>query len=105
MDGRASANNLLMQFQADLPGVPVVRPRVTETTALGAACLADLAVGFWKNQREIAKRWQTDRRVIPALKPAKRKMLMAGWAQALQRAKNWTTDSSVQNSGGKQTRR
>src|SRR4029079_947900 len=58
VDGGASVNNLLLQFQADLLGVPVVRPRVSETTALGAAYLAGLAVGYWKNQAEIAAQWQ-----------------------------------------------
>ena len=73
VDGGACANNLLMQFQADLLGVPVVRPKVAETTALGAAYLAGLAVGFWKNQADIAQQWQTDRRFKPAMKPAARK--------------------------------
>src|SRR5439155_16764253 len=58
VDGGASANNLLMQFQSNLLGVPVVRPKVTETTALGAAYLAGLAVGYWKDQKQIAAQWQ-----------------------------------------------
>ena len=66
VDGGASANDLLMQLQADLLNVPVVRPKVAETTALGAAYLAGLAVGFWKNQADIAKQWQADRRFKPA---------------------------------------
>jgi glycerol kinase len=89
VDGGACANNLLMQFQADLLGVPVVRPRVTETTALGAAYLAGLAVGYWKDQREIASQWQADRQFIPSLKSATRKKLIAGWERALARAKRW----------------
>jgi glycerol kinase len=89
VDGGACANNLLMQFQADLLGVPVVRPKVAETTALGAAYLAGLAVGFWKNQSEIASQWQTDRRFVPAMKTAARKQLVAGWNKALQRAQRW----------------
>ena len=89
VDGGACANNLLMQFQADLLGVPIVRPRVTETTALGAACLAGLAVGFWKDQRAIAAQSQSDRRFVPALKPAARDKLTAGWAKALARSKKW----------------
>jgi glycerol kinase len=89
VDGGACANNLLMQFQADLLGVPVVRPRVSETTALGAAYLAGLAVGFWKDRREIAAQWQMDRRFIPAVKPAVRKQLLAGWTKALARARRW----------------
>ena len=89
VDGGACANNLLMQFQADLLGVPVVRPRVSETTALGAAYLAGLAVGFWKDQSEISAQWQTDRRFVPAMKSASRKTLFAGWTKALQRARHW----------------
>jgi glycerol kinase len=89
VDGGACANNLLMQFQADLLGVPVVRPRVSETTALGAAYLAGLGVGFWKDQREIASQWQADRRFVPVGKHAVRKKLVAGWTKALARAKQW----------------
>ena len=90
VDGGACANNLLMQFQADLLGVPVVRPTVSETTALGAAYLAGLAVGYWKNVAEIATQWETDRRFTPAMKPATRAQLMAGWTKALGRARKWT---------------
>ena len=89
VDGGACANNLLMQFQADLLGVPVVRPRVAETTALGAAYLAGLAVGYWKDQKDIASQWQADRRFTPNMKPAVRKKLCAGWTKALQRAGAW----------------
>ncbi|NBR86004.1 MAG: glycerol kinase [Proteobacteria bacterium] len=89
VDGGASTNNLLMQFQSDLLGVPVVRPRVSETTALGAAYLAGLAVGFWKDQQEIASQWQVDRRFSAAMKPSERKRLTAGWDKALERAKKW----------------
>jgi len=89
VDGGACANNLLMQFQADLLRVPVVRPRVSETTALGAAYLAGLAVGYWKNLGEIASQWQTDRRFVPAMNTTARKKLMAGWSKALGRAKDW----------------
>jgi glycerol kinase len=89
VDGGASANNLLMQFQADLLGVPVVRPKVTETTALGAAYLAGLAVGYWKDQKEIAAQWQADQRFKPSMKPSQRKALQAGWNKALDRAKAW----------------
>src|SRR5436190_9792693 len=89
VDGGACANNLLMQFQADLLGVPVVRPRVSETTALGAAYLAGLAVGFWKDQQEIAKQWQTDRRFVPSASSATRKQLLKGWSKALSRATQW----------------
>ena len=89
VDGGACANNLLMQFQADLLGVPVVRPRVAETTALGAAYLAGLGVGYWKNQAEIAAQWQTDRRFVPSMKTAQRAPLLSGWKKALARAKRW----------------
>ncbi len=89
VDGGACANNLLMQFQADLLGVPVVRPRVAETTALGAAYLAGLAVGYWRDTTEMAELWQVDRRFVPARNPAGRKRLLAGWAKALARAKRW----------------
>jgi glycerol kinase len=89
VDGGACANNLLMQFQADLLGVPVVRPKIAETTALGAAYLAGLAVGYWKDQTEIAVQWQADRRFGPAMKPAARKKLLAGWNKALVRAQKW----------------
>ena len=89
VDGGASANNLLMQLQADLLGVPVVRPKVSETTALGAAYLAGLAVGYWKNQADIARQWQADRRFTPAMKPAARKKIAGGWEKALSRAKAW----------------
>jgi glycerol kinase len=89
VDGGACANNLLMQFQSDLLGVPVVRPKVTETTALGAAYLAGLAVGYWKDEKQIAAQWQADRRFLPAMKPAQRRQLVAGWNKALERAKRW----------------
>ena len=89
VDGGASANNLLMQFQSNLLGVPVVRPKVTETTALGAAYLAGLAVGFWKDQKQIAAQWQVDRRFTPAMKSAHRQKLERGWQKALARAKAW----------------
>ena len=68
VDGGATVNNLLMQFQADLLGVPVVRPRISETTALGAAYLAGLAIGFWQSRKEIAGHWKPERIFIPAMK-------------------------------------
>lgn len=89
VDGGASANDLLMQLQADLLGVPVVRPKVAETTALGAAYLAGLAVGFWKSQADIARQWQADKRFTPAMKPAARKQIAKAWERALSRAKAW----------------
>jgi glycerol kinase len=89
VDGGAARNDLLMQFQADVLGVPVVRPRVTETTALGAAYLAGLAVGHWKNSEEIASQWQVDRKFEPAMERGRAEELMAGWHKAVERAKNW----------------
>jgi glycerol kinase len=89
VDGGASANDLLMQLQADLLNVPVVRPKVAETTALGAAYLAGLAVGFWKNQADIARQWQVDKRFKPAMKTAARSKITKGWERALSRAKAW----------------
>jgi glycerol kinase len=87
VDGGASNNNLLMQFQADLLGVPVVRPVVTETTALGAAYLAGLGVGYWKSVAEIATQWQTERRFESKMKAAQRQGLLSGWNRALERTK------------------
>jgi glycerol kinase len=92
VDGGASLNNLHMQFQADILGVPVVRPKVSETTALGAAYLAGLAVGYWKDQSEIAAQWNMDRRFAPAMKPAARAKHLAGWTRALARAKDWASE-------------
>ena len=89
VDGGASVNDLLMQLQADLLSVPVVRPKVAETTALGAAYLAGLAVGYWKSQADIARQWQVDKRFKPAMKPAARVRIAAGWEKALGRAKRW----------------
>ena len=89
VDGGASTNNLLMQMQADLLNVPVVRPRIPETTALGAAYLAGLAVGLWKNQTDIARQWQVDKTFKPAIKPAARNQITRGWQKALGRAKGW----------------
>jgi glycerol kinase len=89
VDGGASANDLLMQLQADLLNVPVVRPKVAETTALGAAYLAGLAVGYWKSQTDIARQWQVDKRFTPAMKPAVRSRIAKGWVRALGRARAW----------------
>ena len=89
VDGGACVNNLLMQFQSDVLGVPVVRPKVSETTALGAAYLAGLAVGFWKNQDEIAGQWAVDRRFEPKMSVSQRATLRATWAKAVERAKAW----------------
>jgi glycerol kinase len=89
VDGGATQNNLLMQFQADLLGVPVVRPRVFETTALGAAYLAGLAVGYWKNRKDIAAQWRVERRFEPKMSRDEAQQLQARWRKALGRAKGW----------------
>jgi glycerol kinase len=89
VDGGATANNLLMQFQADLLGVPVVRPKVLETTALGAGYLAGLAVGYWKDPGDVATNWQVDRRFEPAMPRGRAGELFAGWEKAVARAKAW----------------
>src|SRR5438132_270242 len=89
VDGGAAADNLLMQFQADLLGVPVVRPRVLETTALGAAYLAGLAVGVWKSREEIARQWKVAKRFEPRMKREEADRRMGEWRRALERAKNW----------------
>ncbi|HRQ90386.1 MAG TPA: FGGY-family carbohydrate kinase, partial [Bacteroidia bacterium] len=85
--GGATANDLLMQMQADLAGVPVVRPRVTETTALGAAFLAGLAVGYWKDVGEIASLWEAESRFRPAMKPAARRRALEMWQGAVRQAR------------------
>ncbi len=89
VDGGAAANNLLMQIQADLLGVAVERPTVTETTALGAAYLAGLAVGFYPSLDELAKRWKLDRAFEPKMSADQRQSMMTGWRKAVERAKNW----------------
>jgi glycerol kinase len=91
VDGGASRNNLLMQLQADFLGVPVVRPQVTETTALGAAYLAGLATGFWPDAEVISRQWQVDRRFEPRLGESERAAKLARWRQAVERAKGWAT--------------
>jgi glycerol kinase len=87
VDGGASANDLLMQFQADLLGVPVVRPRTLETTALGAASLAGLATGFWDDRDTLARHWQVDRRFEPAMSRDEASARLAGWHDAVARVR------------------
>ena len=89
VDGGASANDLLMQFQADLLGVPVVRPRVLETTALGAAYLAGLTVDLWKSREELAQQWKAARRFEPHTSSSDRDTRMSRWREAVRRARNW----------------
>ena len=92
VDGGAVANNLLMQFQADLLGVPVDRPQITETTALGAAYLAGLATGVWASKEELKKSWQLDTRFTPALDKKAADKLYKGWRKAVKHAANWLAD-------------
>jgi glycerol kinase len=89
VDGGAAANDLLMQFQADLLGVPVLRPRTLETTALGAAYLAGLTVNLWKSREEVASHWRLERRFEPRLDPSRRQSLMERWREAVSRARRW----------------
>jgi glycerol kinase len=93
VDGGATANNLLMQFQADILGVSVVRPKVTETTALGAAYLAGLGVGIYRSQEEIAAHWQRDRVFTPAMSRDEALARMAKWRKAVERTKGWEIES------------
>ena len=90
VDGGAAVNDLMMQFQADVLGVPVVRPRVTETTALGAAYLAGLAVGFWSAPEQLRTQRQDDTRFEPSMSAAERKSRLARWRRAVDRARNWS---------------
>ena len=89
VDGGAAANDALLQFQADLLGVPVRRPVVAETTALGAAYLAGLAVGYWKDTSDVAKNWALDREFKPAMAPAERDRLYRGWQKAVSRSRDF----------------
>ena len=89
VDGGAVANNLLMQFQSDILGVPVDRPVVTETTALGAAYLAGLAVGVWANKEDLIQNWQLNRRFEPTMGADERAKLYAGWQKAVKRSMEW----------------
>ena len=95
VDGGASQNNFLMQFQADILGVPVDRPVVVETTALGASYLAGLAVGFWSGVEEVAKAWKCERSFEPMMSPQVRAKLYAGWQKAVERAKGWVNPKEI----------
>ena len=92
VDGGASANSFLMQFQADITAIPVVRPRVLETTALGAALLAGLGAGVYTSLEETAKGWQKDLEFTPRMDEATRKLNLRGWHKAVERAKDWARD-------------
>jgi glycerol kinase len=92
VDGGMTANDVLMQFQADILDVPVVRPVVAETTALGAAYAAGLAVGFWNDQDELRGNWQEDRRWVPQMDPAERDRLLRNWKKAVTKTFDWVDD-------------
>ena len=89
VDGGATANDTLMQFQSDVLGIPLVRPKISETTALGAAYLAGLATGFWKNIDEIKNQWQVDKSFAPGMEKLEVKQLTQDWRKAVGRSKNW----------------
>ena len=89
VDGGASRNNMLMQCQANLTGVVVERPTVTETTALGAAYLAGLAVGFWESEEQLCAQWKLDRRFEPNMPEDRRQELLHQWHRAVDRARSW----------------
>jgi glycerol kinase len=89
VDGGAARNNFLCQFQADILGIPVDRPRTTEATALGAAYLAGLAVGFWKDEAALAPQYHTQHRFQPQMKESRREELYEGWKRAVARSKSW----------------
>lgn len=94
VDGGATVNNTLMQFQSDILHTSVARPKVTETTALGAAYLAGLAVGYWKNIEEIQKQWQLDRAFQPGMTDDKREKLLKGWHRAVKASVAWAEEES-----------
>ena len=89
VDGGASANNLLMQTQSDFLGIPVVRSGIAETTALGAAYLAGLSVGYWDSLETIEGLWRVDREFRPGMDPGKVRKARKGWSLALDRSKDW----------------
>ena len=89
VDGGASANNFLMQFQSDITGIDIIRPMTLETTALGAACLAGLAVGVWKDEEELKSRWSVEKTFSPSIDAEKRERLTAGFDRAVERSNGW----------------
>ena len=91
VDGGMVANELLMQFQADILNVPVLRPKIAETTALGAAYAAGLAVGYWSGADEIKENWAVDKRWTPAMEDAERGRLYASWHKAVTRSFDWAS--------------
>ena len=89
VDGGMVVNDLLMQFQSDILGVPVVSPRITETTALGAAYAAGLAIGFWKNTEELTPNWSKDKDWSPQMDHASSELLFGKWKKAVQKTLDW----------------
>src|SRR5699024_1868131 len=92
VDGGASRNNFLMQFQSDIISIPIMRPKIMETTALGAAYLAGLATGFWKNKEEILQNWQISQEYEPNMVEKERKRKMKNWKKAINRSLNWAEE-------------
>ena len=94
-DGGASANNLLMQLQADISGAPVNRPACVETTAMGAAYLAGLAVGYWSGKEEVRQNWATDRTFLPSLSEEERAARIRGWDRAVRCSYGWAKEEEA----------
>lgn len=89
VDGGAAKDNLLMQFQADILGIKVIRPKVMETTSMGVAMLAGLSVGLWNSLEELRSIWKVDKEFIPSMSEEKRRALYSGWKEAVKRAMGW----------------
>lgn len=98
VDGGASANNFLLQFQSDILDTEIVRPECIETTALGAAYLAGLAVGYWKSREEIKKNWRVSKVFDSQMKEDRRKKLVKGWKRAIKCALCWSAEEEPENS-------
>jgi glycerol kinase len=96
VDGGASANGLLMQIQADVLGIDVVRPKNAEATVMGAAYLAGIAVGYWPDKEAIARQWQMDRVFKPMMDASTRAKVRETWRKALARAEGWTREGETQ---------
>jgi glycerol kinase len=94
VDGGATENDFLCQFQADVLGVPILRPRVRETTGLGAAYLAGIGVGLWPGPAALRSLWQLDRTFRPTMPAARRDVLYAGWRRAVARARDWAREEA-----------
>jgi len=95
VDGGGARNNFMMQFQADILGLPVIRPKVTETTSLGAAYAAGLAVGFWKDLTELKEKWRVERVFEPRMPESERERLYKRWKQAVKLAQDWARDGGI----------